>query len=162
LEAVISYPPGSTNNATYADPNNLYLDMTDLNSNVIPVTPTNSPLETLRVNDRTQALSVIDPNYTTPYVQNLTMSLERQVSQRLQIKGTYIGTLAVKQYSTLGQFNSPDFLYNGLTSQFASIRMGNEAPLLDQMFAGINLCPPSQNCTALPSGQGPFAAIGTV
>ena len=162
LEAVISYPPGSTNNATYADPNNLYLDLTDLNSNVIPVTPTNTPLGTLRVSDRTQALSVIAPDYATPYVQNLTMSLQRQVSQKLTMTATYIGTLAVKQYSTFTQFNSPNFLYNGLGSAFSSIRTGGEAPLLDQMFAGINLCPPSALCTALPTGQGPFAAIGTV
>jgi hypothetical protein len=161
LEAVISYPPGSTNNATYADPTNLYLDMTDLNPSVIPVTPTNTPLGTLRVTDRTQAMSVIDPDYKSPYVQNLTLSLSRQISQKLQVSATYIGTLAVKQFSTFSQFNSPNFLYNGLASQFSSIRTGGEAPLLDQMFAGINLCPPSANCTVTP-GQGPFAAIGSV
>jgi hypothetical protein len=162
LEAVISYPPGSTNNATYADPTNLYLDLTDLNPSVIPVTPTNTPLGTLRVTDRSQSLSLIAPDYSSPYVQNLTMSLQRQVSQKLTMTATYIGTLAVKQFTTWNQFNSPNFLYNGLASQFSSIRTGGEAPLLDQMFAGINLCPPSALCTALPTGQGAFAAIGSV
>jgi hypothetical protein len=160
LEAVISYPPGSTNNATYADPSNLYLDLTDLNPSVIPVAPTNTPLGTLRVTDRTQGMSVIAPDYSSPYVQNLTMSIARQVSQKLNITATYIGTLAVKQYSTLSQFNAPNILTNGLAAQFDSIRTGGEAPLLDQMFNGINLCVTTAGCTALPTGQGTYTAIG--
>src|SRR5205823_11582208 len=65
----------------------------------------------------------------------------------------YVGTLGVKQYRTLNQFNSPDFLYNGLKAEFDSIRAGGESPLLDKMFAGINVC--AANCT------GTFGAVGT-
>jgi hypothetical protein len=105
-------------------PNNLYLDMTDLNPGVIPIAPTNTPLGTLRVTDRTQALSVFAPDYSSPYVQNLTMALQRQVSRNLSMSATYIGTLATKQYSTFTQFNSPRILENGIVTELSRIRTG--------------------------------------
>jgi hypothetical protein len=156
IEPVISAPPGSTTNATYADPNNLYLDLTDLNvPGVIPVPPTvSAPMGTIRVTDRTQAVSVFDSHYTTPYVQNLTMTVTRQVSRNLQVDARYIGTLAVKQYRTLGQFDTANFTYNGLAAQLDSIRQGGESTMLDQMFNGINLC-------VTGCGAGTFGAIGT-
>jgi hypothetical protein len=167
LEPVIAFPPGSTNSTVYADPTNLYLDMTDVaNPAVIPVAPTNVPMGAIRVNDRTQALSVVDTNYKAPYVQNLTMALSRQVSRNLTLTTTYIGTLAVKQYSTFGQFNSANFLYNGLANEFATIRSGGESPLLDSMMKGINLCVPvstapnaTNPCGTAPTGS-PFGRIG--
>jgi len=160
IEPVISAPPGSTTNATYADPTNLYLDLTDLNvPGVIPVAPTvAAPMGTLRVTDRTQTVSVFDSNYTSPYVQNLTMTVTRQVSRNLQVDARYIGTLAVKQYRTLNQFNAADFTHNGLAAEFDRIRNGGESPMLDQMFNGINLC--VNGCSTLPTGQA-YGAIGT-
>jgi hypothetical protein len=156
IEPVISAPPGSTTNATYADPSNLYLDLTDLTvPGVIPVAPTvAAPMGAIRVNDRTQTVSVFDANYTTPYVQNLTMTVTRQVTRNLQVDARYIGTLAVKQYRTMSQFNTANFTYNGLAAEFDRIRTGGESPLLDSMFNGINLC--VNGC-----GGGTFGAIGT-
>ncbi len=153
IEAPLATAPGSTSTATYADPTNLYLDMTDLKPGVIPVAPTLAvPMSPIRVTDRTQTLQVFDANYTTPYVQNLTMTVTRQVSRKLQVDTRYIGTLAVKQYRTYNQFNAANFLYNGLAAEFDRIRTGGESPLLDSMFKGINLC-------AVGCGPG-FDAIG--
>jgi hypothetical protein len=156
IEPVISSPPGSTTNATYADPSNLYLDLTDLTvPGVIPVAPTvAAPMGAIRVTDRTQTVSVFDANYTTPYVQNLTMTVTRQVSRNLTLDMRYIGTLAVKQYRTMSQFNTPNFTYNGLTAEFNKIRTGGESSLFDSMFNGINLC-------VTGCGGGTFGAIGT-
>jgi hypothetical protein len=163
LEIPIAFPPGATNSTTYADPTNLYLDMTDLNA-AVPVPPTNTPMAPIRVTDRTQAVNVFDTNLSSPYVQNLTLSIARQVNRNLTVTTSYIGTLAVKQYRTMTQFNSADFLYNGLKSQFDSIRAGGEAPLLDQMFAGINLCANQSTgvspCGAPPAGAPAFGRIG--
>jgi hypothetical protein len=162
LESVISAPPGSTSNATYADPTNLYLDLTDL-AVAVPVPPTNQPMAPIRVTDRTQNLSVIDSHYSTPYVQNMTMSVTRQVSRNLQMDMRYIGTLAVKQYRTLGQFNAANFLYNGLAAEFNTIRTGGDSALLNSMFNGINLCAPNTLTGNSPCG-GPsnrYGAIGT-
>ena len=160
IEPVISAPPGSTTNATYADPTNLYLDLTDLTvPGVIPVAPTvAAPMGAIRVTDRTQNVSVFDSNYTTPYVQNLTLTVTRQVSRNLQFDARYIGTLAVKQYRTMSQFNTANFTYNGLAAEFDRIRTGGESPLLDSMFKGINLC--VTGCGAAPAGGPPFGAIG--
>jgi hypothetical protein len=162
IEPVISSPPGSTTNATYADPSNLYLDLTDLTvPGVIPVPPTvAAPMGAIRVNDRTQTVSVFDANYTTPYVQNLTLTVTRQVSRNLQVDARYIGTLAVKQYRQMSQFNTADFTYNGLAAEFDKIRSGQESSLLNSMFAGINLCP-LNTFGVSACGAGPFGAIGT-
>jgi len=156
IEGAISAPPGSTTNATYADPSNLYLDLTDLTvPGVVPVPPTvAAPMGAIRVTDRTQTVSFFDANYTTPYVQNFTLTVTRQVSRNLQLDMRYIGTMAVKQYRTMNQFNTANFTYNGLAAEFDRIRTGGESPLLDSMFAGINLC--ATNC-----GTGTFGAIGT-
>jgi hypothetical protein len=114
----------------------------------------------IRVNDRTQTVSVFDSNYTTPYVQNLTLTVTRQVSRNLTLDARYIGTLAVKQYRQMSQFNTADFTYNGLAAEFDRIRSGGESPMLDSMFAGINLCP-LNTFGVSACGAGPFGAIGT-
>jgi hypothetical protein len=95
------------------------------------------------------------------------MALSRQVSRNLTLTTTYIGTLAVKQYTTFSQFNSPNFLYNGLADEFAKIRSGGESPLLDSMMKGINLCVPTSTavtavnpCGAPPTGAPAFGRIG--
>ena len=71
-DAIAFAPPGLTNSTTFADPNNLYLDMTDFTA-AVPVPPTNVPMGAIGIMQQTQALNVIDSNYKSPYVQNLTM-----------------------------------------------------------------------------------------
>jgi hypothetical protein len=61
----------------------------------------------------------------------------------------YVGTLSRKLYGTIN-LNAPNFLYNGLKEAFDAARAGEESPLLDQMFKGINI-----------AGAG-FGPVGTV
>jgi hypothetical protein len=90
-----------------------------------------------------------DPGYTTPYVQNLTLAITRNVSQKVTVDVRYIGTLGRKLYDTIN-INSSNFLHNGLKEAFDAARSGGESALLDQMFRGINI-----------AGTG-FGAVGTV
>jgi hypothetical protein len=88
--------------------------------------------------DRTLGISAFDPNYLTPYTQNLTLALTRNVTQSLTLDVRYIGTLSRKLLGTV-DINSPNFLNNGLLEAFNSVRNGGESRLLDDMLNGINL-----------------------
>lgn len=138
IETIIGNPPGSTNSVTYR-PNNTYLDLASLSS-VIPVPPTADPMTPVPVTDRTQNLSVYDPNFVSPYIQNLTLALTRNVGSKLTVDVRYIGTLTRKNVSTQN-INLPNFLTNGLLEAFDAARMGDDAnpatQLLDQIFAPV-------------------------
>jgi hypothetical protein len=152
--------PGSTFGAAY-DPQNVYLDLSSINS-LIPITPSVQPMQPLPLNIRTTPFSVFDPERVSPYVQNLTLSVTRSLSKSVTLDVKYIGTLSRKQRGVLN-LNTQNFLYNGLLDNLNRIRTGTETTvnagdplsLLDQMFAGMNLC--SFGCTA---GQ-PYGLIGT-
>ena len=104
------------------------------------------------VTDRSQTISFFDPNYTSPYVQNVTLSVTRSLNQHMTLDVRYVGTLARKLYSSVN-LNAPNFLYNGLASEFDSIRSGGESAKLDSLLNGVNLC--ATGCT------GTFGVIGS-
>jgi len=138
LNGVLANPPGSSYDATFTQgPGLEYLDMTKLAS-VVPVPVPIAPMQAIQVTDRSVGLSAMDPNFTNPYVQNLTMALTRNVGRSLTLDAKYIGTLSRKLFGSLN-LNSPNFLFNGLKEAFDAARSGGESPLLDQMFKGINL-----------------------
>jgi hypothetical protein len=138
LNTTLANPPGSSYDATFSQAPGLeYLDMTKLSS-IVPVPVPISPMQAVQVTDRSVALSSMDPNLTNPYVQNLTLSLTRNVGRSLTLDARYIGTLSRKLYGSI-DLNSSNFLYNGLKEAFDAARAGGESALLDQMFKGINL-----------------------
>jgi hypothetical protein len=125
----------------------VYLDLTNLNT-AVPLTQTTQPLQPVSTaGPRNATLQTFDPNYTSPYVQNLTLSVTRTVNKNITVDLRYVGTLSRKLYTTT-DLNQPNFLYNGLLQAFEGVRTGTEITknagdplsLLDQMFAGINLC----------------------
>lgn len=161
--SAISGAPGTTFAASFAG-QNVYLDLTNIAS-AIP-TPNVAPLQPLlTTGPRNQNFTVFDPNYTSPYVQNLTLSVTRSLSKSVILDTRYIGTLSRKLYTSV-DLNTNNFLYNGLFDALQRVRTGTEITkaagdplsLLDQMFKGVNLC--STGCTALPTGQA-YGAIGT-
>ena len=98
---------------------------------------------------RNVTLSAFDPDYTTPYVQNMTLAVTRNVGRNLTVDVRYIGTFSRKLYDSV-DLNAPNFLFNGLKEAFDSARAGGESALLDRMFNGINI-----------AGAG-FGPVGTV
>jgi hypothetical protein len=132
-EAIIANPPGSTASVTYAPSS--YLDLATVSS-VIPVPTTATPMSTIPFTDRTQTISVYDPNYVTPYIQNLTLALTRRVGSRLTVDVRYIGTLTRKNTSFFN-INTPNFRSNGLLEAFNAARYGNDSQLLDQIFQPV-------------------------
>jgi hypothetical protein len=161
--------PGRTFVANANAQTGIYLDMTTaantLNPNnlttILPIAPTVAPLQTqASAGPRNQALSVFDPNYTGPYVQNLTLSVTRNVNRNLTVDLRYIGTLGRKSYATQN-LNLNNFRTNGLIAALNAVRAGDDANtgLLDQIFAGVNLCTTAASPTAGNCGAGTWGPV---
>ncbi len=137
-EGIFANPPGSTASATYT-PSNVYLDLASVSS-VVPVPTTAQPMATIPLTDRTQTISVYDPNYVTPYIQNLTLALTRNIGSRLTVDVRYIGTLTRKN-ANFFNINTPNFRSNGLLDAFNAARAGDDSnpatQLLDQIFGPV-------------------------
>jgi hypothetical protein len=168
LDTAIGNPPGSSNTASYIIPtSDPYFSIEKLvaNPGLVPVQPTFLPNPTstlIPVTDRTGLLNAFDPNFVSPYIQNLTLSLTSNLTSKLTLDLRYIGTLSRKLPSNI-DLNAPNFLFNGLKDAFDAARRGDESPLLDQMFKGLNLGGSNGNClTATPGVTTPCAAVGTV
>ncbi|HLH31207.1 MAG TPA: carboxypeptidase-like regulatory domain-containing protein [Terriglobia bacterium] len=131
--------PGSTDSITYTgDSNTPYLDLTKVPS-AIPAPSTVIPMQPVSTLSRSQQVYNPEKNITTPYTQNLTLSVTRSLRSNLTVDVRYLGTLARKQWNPVFNINIPDFLYNGLKDAFDAARSGGESVLLNQIFNGINL-----------------------
>ncbi len=164
-DTAIGNPPGSSNTANYIIPaTDPYFSIEKLvaNPSLVPVQPLFLPNPTstiIPLTDRTGLMNAYDPNFVSPYVQTLTLSLTRNLTSKLTLDLRYIGTLSRKLPSNI-DLNAPNFLYNGLKEAFDAARRGDDSPLLDQMFAGLNIAG-VPNCLTT-TGTTPCAAVGTV
>ncbi len=120
---------------------------------LIPVHPTVPPGGTLPIYGRQGLLPVAyDPNYKTPYTQNVTLSITRQVRRNFTVDLRWTGTYARKLDGTLDT-NLVNIYHNPeLFQALVDARAGKDPVLLDQMLAGLNL----NNTVA------GFAPVGTV
>ena len=88
--------------------------------------------------DRQQTLNAYAPNYSFPYIQNLTFAVTRNMTSSLTVDVRYVGTLTRKNFSSL-ELNSPNFTTNGLLGAFDAARRGENPALLDQLMQGVRL-----------------------
>src|SRR5262249_13072019 len=168
-DTAIGNPPGSSNQANYIIPtSDPYFSIEKLvaNQSLVPVQPLFLPSPTstiIPLTERTALMNAYDPNFVSPYVQNLTLSLTRQLTSKVNLDLRYIGTLSRKLPSNI-DLNAPNFLFNGLKEAFDAARRGDESPLLDQMFAGLNIAGATATSPCLTATVGvttPYAAVGT-
>src|SRR5262249_32090090 len=151
VESALGQPPGSEFLATYqGDSTHPYLDLTSITKNVIPypIAPPVLPVQQIPITSRSSTIQAYDPNYVNPYVQNLTLSVTKDLNRHVQLDTRYIGTMTRKNYNSF-DLNIPNFSTNGLKQAFDLARAGKESPLLDAMFKGVNI-----------AGFG-FGAVGT-
>jgi hypothetical protein len=137
VETAIGNPPGSVYTVTYTP--TTYTDLSNMSS-YIPAPQTVAPMAPFPLTDRTQTITLFDPNYASPYIQNLTMSLTRNIRNNLTVDVRYIGTLGKKNYTQIN-INSPNFRSNGLLEAFNAARYGDDsnpaALLLDKLFQSV-------------------------
>jgi hypothetical protein len=147
----LSGAPGRTLLVNANSQTGAYLDLSSasLNAN-LPAPATVAPLQPqLTAGPRNQALSVFDPNYDNPYVQNLTLSVTRGITRNVTVDVRYIGTLSRKSYATQN-LNINNFRSNGLIAALDALRRGDDANtgLLNQIFKGVNLCTSNTNAAS--------------
>lgn len=150
VESVLGQPPGSEFLAIFqGDSNNPYLDLTSITKNKVPypINPPVLPVQAIPLTSRNATIQGYDTNYVNPYIQNLTMSVTKDVNRHLTIDTRYIGTLTRKNYNSF-DLNVPNFTTNGLKQAFDLARTGKDSPLLDAMFKGINVA--GSGCDGVP------------
>jgi hypothetical protein len=117
-----------------------YLGLADLkNLPDVPMPPGVLPgFKEFTLYDRQQTLTAYAPNYSFPYIQNLTLAVTRNVTSSLTVDLRYVGTLTRKNFSSLN-LNYPNFTTNGLLEAFDAARRGENPALLDQLMQGVRL-----------------------
>jgi hypothetical protein len=163
------------------------LNLSDINL-MVPAAPTVKPGQSLQVYSGVTGpgagvnWNVYDPHLQTPYAQNITLSVNRQINKKYTLDVSYIGTLGRKQMGSI-DINGNNIYYNpemfqALTDARAGTCTANAAAyqanytskginpcdasgdpvILDQMLAGLNL----NTATSGTTGTGSFGAVGTV
>ncbi|HEY2382302.1 MAG TPA: carboxypeptidase regulatory-like domain-containing protein [Terriglobia bacterium] len=134
-----------------------YFDLTNLPS-MVPIAPTVQPLAPFPITKPTQNLYAFQTNTPNPYIQNLTLSVTREITRKLSLDVRYIGTRGLK-LDGIWDLNIPNVFYNApLFNAFETVRKGGNDPLFDQIFMGLNLNPGVAGCD--PSN--PAALCGAV
>ena len=106
---------------------------------LLPRRPDVAPGLATPVYARGASFAAYDPHLSNPYVQNLTLSVTRSISRNSTLDVRYVGTLARKSLGGM-DLNTSTVMYNPELFQALEItRRGGDAPLFDQMFAGIRL-----------------------
>src|SRR5262249_49442997 len=116
-----------------------YFDTSDLSS-LVPIAPTTLPMEPIPVLKKNVNAWAFDNNYVAPYIQNFTLSVARDLTQKLSLDVRYIGTRGVKIWSDAFNLNTPNVYYNpSLYDALDRTRRGEDVLLFDQIFLGLNL-----------------------
>jgi hypothetical protein len=106
---------------------------------LVPRRPDVAPGLATPVYARGASFAAYDPNLSSPYVQNLTLSVTRSLGRNHTLDVRYVGTLSRKALGGM-DLNTSTVMYNPeLFRALEVTRAGGNDPLFDQMFAGIRL-----------------------
>jgi len=109
------------------------------NLSMIPFQPQFPPLQPVPLTDtRSLAMNYYEPKRVTPYIQNFTLSLQRELARDLILDVSYVGSKGTKLYGRL-PLHVADIVNTGLLQAFNVTRAGGDAPLFDEMLRGMNI-----------------------
>jgi hypothetical protein len=135
---MFAFPGFVTNAQTQGPTDGTYFDLRNLPSH-IPITPSSLPMQPIPIQKVNQPASAFDPHYYTPYIQNLTLSVTREISRNLTLDVRYIGTRGTG-LTGFFDLNAPNVFYNPtLFDALERTRRGEDVALFDQMFLGLSL-----------------------
>ena len=146
LEQTLASAPGNTLNqvASASDADVLAIAATrainysDL-ATLVPRLPAVAPGAPTPIYARNISTSAYAADLATPYTQNLTLSVTRNIRRDMTLDVRYVGTLARKQPGNI-DLNASTVMYNPeLFNALEVTRKGGNDPLFDQMFMGIRL-----------------------
>jgi hypothetical protein len=122
-----------------------YFDLRNLGDQV-PIPPSSLPMQPIPLHKPTQNGNAFDYNYSSPYIQNFTLSVTRDITRNLNVDVRYIGTRGIGLSGNY-DLNSPNVFYNpALFDALERTRRGEDVPLFDQLFLGLNLNPGVRGC----------------
>ena len=122
INTTITYTPGGAQNLANVG---------------VPFNP-GQALSTVPLTDRSQTLRVFDTGLRNQYYQNWNISLQREISKDSVLSVRYVGTKGSRLLSGVN-LNSDVITTNGFLSAFNVTRAGGQAPLFDQLFAGLSV-----------------------
>jgi Carboxypeptidase regulatory-like domain len=124
------------NGLTYRPGAGAYWSLADLS--MIPFQPQFLPLQPVSLTDRTLNMNYYEPERRVPYIQNFTLSLQRQLARDLILDVTYVGSKGTKLYGRL-PLNVADINSTGFLEAFNITRAGGTATLFNQMLMGLTI-----------------------
>jgi len=150
--------PGFLHLATTQGPTDgTYFDAQSLSS-AVPIAPAVLPMQPVPLLKMSQSINAFDYNFKTPYIQNYTLSVTRDITRNLNLDVRYVATRGIGLLGIIN-LNVPNVFYNpALFDALEKTRRGEDVALFDQMFMGLNLNPNVRGCD--PSN--PTALCGPV
>src|SRR5436190_1401522 len=124
------YTPVDTGNGSFRNFSNVTIP--------IPIQLTPQSPFTIPITNRSQAVTIYAPDYTSPSVYSFTFGVTRSLASNVILEMRYAGTRGVRLHSTMN-INEADFTNNGLMNALLTTQAGGDAPMFDQMFKGLNL-----------------------
>jgi hypothetical protein len=97
-----------------------------------------NPLDTVPLDDRFQIVRAFENNLRTPYVQNWNLSIQRELSTGATLSVRYVGSKGTKLIRSV-DINETNIFENGIRDAFVATQNGQNAPILDTIFRGLNL-----------------------
>jgi hypothetical protein len=110
-----------------------YLDLSRIR---LPLTPVGTPLDPVPLTDRNQPFGVYDTDLRTAYVQNWSLSVQRELPGRMSLDLRYLGSKGTKQVRQI-DLNEVNIFESGVLDAFLAVQSGGNSPLLDRMFNGV-------------------------
>src|SRR5258708_32269888 len=102
----------------------------------LPVKPAGAPLSLSPITgtgSHTQTMFAFDQNVRTPYTQNYTFSIQRQLTSNTLLTVSFVGSKGTKLVRSIDA-NEVNVFSNGILQAFQTIQAGQTSPLIEQIF----------------------------
>jgi len=127
---------GGSGGAGFSYTQGPYLSLANL---TLPIPLARRPLEPIALDGpRGDTMQGATQNRVSPYTQNFTLELQRELSRNLTLTVGYIGTKSTKLWHAM-PLNVVEIYRNGFLDAFNTTRSGRDAALFDQMLMGLTI-----------------------
>lgn len=104
----------------------------------LPAPSSVKPLAVEPFDVRSASLSGFDKHHLTPYIQNFSLEIQRELANNLTLEARYIGSKGTHLNGGIS-INDVNIYENGILDAFKITRAGGDAPLFDRILNGTTL-----------------------